>query len=376
MKFVASNNPFVYDELAGPGFRLVNCEQVIVSTGEQALEAVRAQRPDLVVLDAELPGVDGYTVCERIKNDPQSHPVRVILTLQGSINARQLQRLAACGCDDVMVFRAPGENLYRHAARLLGLPDPTLGESVELQVTVSDGRSAELSARALHLSSEGVALLVPSPVERGAHVALRLRRRDDDEVVVVKGEVQRSSRDAMTGSSIASVQFVNLNDTQRGKLRDLALWEARALPSGKLIAVRGTFNEETEFAGLLARLSGEVVFDLSGVRMINSWGARQWILFLRALDEKARYSFVNVSQTFIKQCNMVADMLGRGTVLSFAAPYECSACGKDYDRVLQASAISPAIKQEPPEFRCINCGGIERFADLPSRFFAFLRAPA
>ncbi len=373
LKIVASNNPFVYDELASPGFRLVSTEPVIVASGDEALAAVRSHKPELVILDAEMPGIDGYTVCEQIKAEARFGPVRVILTLQGAISARQLQRLAACGCDDVVVFRVPGESLYHHAARLFGLPDPSLGEPVELHVTVQNGASSELSARALHLSPEGVALLVPAALERGAKVALRLRRREDSEVTAVHGEVQRSNADAATGEHIASVGFTGVSDALRARLRDLALWEARTLPSALLVFVRGAFNEKTDFSELRTRISTDVVFDLSGVRMINSWGARQWIMFLRELDGSVRYSLVNVSQNFIKQCNMVADMLGRGQVLSFAAPYECSSCGNENDRILQASAISPAIKIDPPEFRCSRCGGVERFSELPERFFSFLR---
>src|SRR5688572_6188569 len=135
LKIVASNNAFVYDELGSPGFQLVKAETIIAASGDDAMAAVALHNPDLIILDAELPGLDGYSVCERIKADPALRLIRVILVMQGSISAPQLQRLAACGCDDVVVFRVPGEDLYQHAARLLGLPDPSLGEPVKLHVS-------------------------------------------------------------------------------------------------------------------------------------------------------------------------------------------------------------------------------------------------
>ena len=41
-----------------------------VATGEAALEAVRQHRPDLLVLDLMLPGIDGLEICRRIMEHP------------------------------------------------------------------------------------------------------------------------------------------------------------------------------------------------------------------------------------------------------------------------------------------------------------------
>ncbi len=39
-------------------------------SGEEALEMIRTERPDLLVLDIRLPGIDGYEVCRRLRQDP------------------------------------------------------------------------------------------------------------------------------------------------------------------------------------------------------------------------------------------------------------------------------------------------------------------
>jgi CheY-like chemotaxis protein len=302
MKIVLSNNAFVYDELASPGFQQVKPEAFVVSSGDEALAAVKLHAPELAVLDAEMPGLDGYTVCERLKSDRETRKTRVILVAQGAITGRQLQRLAACGCDDVMVFRLPGEDLYRHVSRMLGLPDLSLDEPREMEVTIS-----------------------PLPEER------------------------------------------------RTPLAAVARWDPRERPEGVQIKVRGAWDEKVDFSGIARVVAAEMVFDLAGVRSINSWGARQWILFLRGVPTTSRYCFVNAAEVFVKHCNMVADMLGRGSMVSFVAPYECASCGGEKDRILQTSSMSLAVRHDPPEFRCGACGGVERFADLPDRYFAFLR---
>lgn len=52
------------------------------ATGEAALATVTSERPDLVVLDVNLPGIDGFEVCRRIRRGGDSTPV-LMLTVRG-----------------------------------------------------------------------------------------------------------------------------------------------------------------------------------------------------------------------------------------------------------------------------------------------------
>lgn len=57
---------------------------VTAATGEEALEKVRTQTPDLIVLDLMLPGVDGFNVCKQLKGNPKTEHLPVImLTAKG-----------------------------------------------------------------------------------------------------------------------------------------------------------------------------------------------------------------------------------------------------------------------------------------------------
>ena len=49
------------------------------ASGEAALQVVRAERPDVVLLDVCMPGMDGLEVCDAIKRDPALAGTRVIL---------------------------------------------------------------------------------------------------------------------------------------------------------------------------------------------------------------------------------------------------------------------------------------------------------
>ena len=49
------------------------------ASGEEALVIISERRPDLVLLDVVLPGVSGLEVCRRLKRDPGTRPIKVVL---------------------------------------------------------------------------------------------------------------------------------------------------------------------------------------------------------------------------------------------------------------------------------------------------------
>ena len=48
-------------------------------TGEEALESVKKDKPDLMLLDILLPGIDGFEVLKRVKEDPGTKHIVVII---------------------------------------------------------------------------------------------------------------------------------------------------------------------------------------------------------------------------------------------------------------------------------------------------------
>jgi twitching motility two-component system response regulator PilG len=50
-----------------------------VPNGQAALDAIEEEKPDLVLLDIMLPEIDGFEVCRRIKSNPETRPIPVIM---------------------------------------------------------------------------------------------------------------------------------------------------------------------------------------------------------------------------------------------------------------------------------------------------------
>ncbi|GIU96408.1 MAG: response regulator [Actinomycetota bacterium] len=91
-----------------------------VGDGDAALAAVRANPPDLVFLDLNIPGTDGAEVLRRIKADPATAHVRVIVVTATGEEGRA--EATALGADGYVTKPFGPAALVRTVRRMLGDP--------------------------------------------------------------------------------------------------------------------------------------------------------------------------------------------------------------------------------------------------------------
>jgi two-component system, cell cycle response regulator DivK len=67
--------------------------------GQEALAAVARQRPDLILMDIQLPIMDGYEATRRIKADPALRAIPIIAVTSYALSGDE-EKARAAGCDD------------------------------------------------------------------------------------------------------------------------------------------------------------------------------------------------------------------------------------------------------------------------------------
>jgi DNA-binding response OmpR family regulator len=82
--------------------RLEGFEVVTARDGPDALAKAVAVQPDLVLLDVRMPGIDGYTVCARIRADASLAAVRVVI-VTANYGSAEVAAARRAGADDFLV---------------------------------------------------------------------------------------------------------------------------------------------------------------------------------------------------------------------------------------------------------------------------------
>jgi two-component system phosphate regulon response regulator PhoB len=132
------------------------------ASGEEALKAVKAARPDLLVLDLMLPGMDGLEVCRSLKQDPQTRNLPIVMLTAKGEEADIVAGLEL-GADDyvtkpfslrVLLARLRAV-LRRRSAAPLPETDPITTHELEIHPgrheVLAQGRPVDLTATEFRL---------------------------------------------------------------------------------------------------------------------------------------------------------------------------------------------------------------------------------
>jgi uncharacterized protein (TIGR02266 family) len=218
------------------------------ASGEEALEHIRREPPDLVLLDYHMPGMNGHEVCAAIKSDPALRSLPVIM-VASSARDDDVRRAVQAGCDDFLTKPLDDATLVRKVEGLLGGADrrryPRVPASMQVSFEDFQGIFFEY---ARDISRSGVFIEMDEPLAVGARLRLTfsLPPPFDERPVLAYGRVVRSEAGGERGPAGVGVSFIHV-DPASAKVID-ALVAGQRLP-------------EQEATGQLGRVSLQVDAD-------------------------------------------------------------------------------------------------------------------
>jgi two-component system, cell cycle response regulator DivK len=87
------NRRIVHDLLASAGYQMIEALD-----GETGVRLAETERPDLILMDIQLPGLDGYEATRRIKANPELRSIPIIVVTSYALSGDDVKAMQA-GCD-------------------------------------------------------------------------------------------------------------------------------------------------------------------------------------------------------------------------------------------------------------------------------------
>ena len=102
----------------------VECEVQVAVDGQDALDKVAEFAPDLILLDVMMPKLSGFEVCEKLKQDPATRKIMVLMVT--ALNERgDIERAVQSGTDDFLSKPVNQVELVKRVENMLKLKDVT-----------------------------------------------------------------------------------------------------------------------------------------------------------------------------------------------------------------------------------------------------------
>jgi CheY-like chemotaxis protein len=165
-------------------------EVELAANGQEALAKVAEQRPALVLLDLEMPVMDGFETCNRLKSDPETESLPVIMFTGLEATADKVKGIRK-GADDYVVktvdpeeIQARIEMILRRSQRFERPPAPENGNGAVLSGSLEDKSFPEAFQLAMAYGESGT-LSLKNDTEVGSVFLV-----DGDVVHAVYGELE------------------------------------------------------------------------------------------------------------------------------------------------------------------------------------------
>ena len=202
---------------------MLSREDFIVHTamnGQEALQIAREAKPDAILLDLYMPGMDGDEVCREIRSDPATAHIPVIMITTES-DGEGRRRCMYAGCDDFLTKPVRADILNKAVQKHLDVRERTYPRTGVLLPCILDS-GLDLFKTTIHTISAGGAFVEmdPPPLPESSH-RLTFSLSDEQDNISVRALARWNRlmfRDRPVGSGF---EFVEMDEEI---MERLSLW--------------------------------------------------------------------------------------------------------------------------------------------------------
>ncbi|BET58452.1 response regulator [Geobacter sp. 60473] len=119
-RLLLADDSITIQKVVGIIFANEDFELTVVDNGDAALEKARETRPDVMLIDALMPGSNGYEVCAAVRQDPALKNTPLLL-MTGAFEPFDEERARQCGADDFISKPFESQQLVDKVKELLAL---------------------------------------------------------------------------------------------------------------------------------------------------------------------------------------------------------------------------------------------------------------
>jgi len=158
-KILVADDSVTIQKVVELTFAETDYDVVAVSSGTELLQRVAQEKPDLVLCDVVMPDISGYEVCQKLKSDPATLHIPVVL-LTGTFEPFDRGRAEAAGCDAIVTKPFEARALIATVDELLAKAPPAAAPPSEEEIL---GLGVPEGVPALDFTTTGFDRMVPPP---------------------------------------------------------------------------------------------------------------------------------------------------------------------------------------------------------------------
>lgn len=110
-KIMVVDDSFFVTKIVGEVLKEENFEVIVAHSGDEALNILKVEKPDLILLDMMLPGMTGRETCEKIREDPETEDLKIVFLTSASFSKQGFEELGKLNVIDFIEKKFDNEDI-------------------------------------------------------------------------------------------------------------------------------------------------------------------------------------------------------------------------------------------------------------------------